>query len=118
MNEYQSARLRIMMNRAYGDIEMNVHVNEHYVPIAQYEISSLPEWFDIPIDMNLLYGQSHVTVYLRVMPSQFGGALEIWGDEDTPTRDSLSNFQEVKDLSSDNGRQEGEYLIRLLLEKP
>ena len=121
IGDYTSAALKILMNNGgNGNFEADVLVNGHLIKgYDQHDpVPRIAAWYEIPFDKNLLQGQSSINVYIRVIgASSKNNFLQIWGDQDTPTTRSVFNFETADDLSDANGKQTGEYMIRLLVRK-
>jgi hypothetical protein len=118
LSGYRSATVKILMNRALPTpVEVQIGLNEHRLSLPPDRLSVVPEWHEIPVDMNVFAGQRQVTVYVRAWSSDPENALYVWGDADTPTARSVLNFRQSRDLSPDPGIQRGEYLIRLVLSR-
>ena len=119
LDEYTSAALRFFMNHGgQGNFITNVWVNEHLVHEYFYDMPLKADWHEIPIDIDVLRGLSEASVYIRVIgATRSHNALQVWGDADRPTRNSVLNFQMTADVSTAPGIQTGEYMIRLVLRK-
>jgi hypothetical protein len=119
LDDYQYAALKILMNNGgNGNFTARVMLDDQ--EIKRYTpndpVPRIASWYEIPFDKTLLRGKDAVSVYLRVQGvSNVGNYLQIWGDQDTPTRHSVLNFETTEDLSPHPGVQTGEYLIRLVL---
>jgi hypothetical protein len=119
--EYSSAALKILMNNGgKSNFEATVTINEYvikrYTPTDP--VPRIAAWYEIPFDKNLLQGQSRINVYIRVTGgSGIGNSLQIWSDHNTSIGHSVFNFNMTDDLSYNEGRQTGEYMIRLVLRK-
>ncbi|PID58900.1 hypothetical protein CSB45_02555 [candidate division KSB3 bacterium] len=116
---YDEAVLQILMNRGVpGDCITDIYVNKELIQPLTHSIPHEPAWNEIPIDISLLHGKRAIHVYVRVRnASASGNYLQIMGDHDTPTARSVFNLDATRDLSLDNGIQQGEYMIRLVLKK-
>ena len=119
LRAYQYCALRIYMNNGgRKDFTAHISINEHRVKSFTHEIPQRAGWYEIPFDIHLLQGLSKINMYLRVEnASEAGNFLQIWGESHTPNSRSTWNFDSTEDLSSEEGRQQGEYLIRLVLRK-
>ena len=117
--DYHTATLKILMNRVGEDsLDIRLHLDDQQVELPERQPSRLPAWYEIPVEIERLQGKSSLRVYLRAAAaSAYDSSLLIWGDRDTPTNHSSLNFQQRKDLSSEEGVQQGEYMIRLVLKK-
>jgi len=119
LDEYNYSAVKIFMNNG-GGRHFITHISIDDQLIRQYHrtVPRVRNWHEIPFDKNLLQGKSSINVYIRVTGvSEAGNYLEIWGDHDIPNRHSVFNFNTKDDLSSDEGIQTGEYMIRLVLKK-
>ena len=92
-------------------------MDEHPVPLEGINVSYIPRWHEIPIDVALLQHLTAINVYIRSMSKDMERTFIIWGDQGTPTTHSVFNVQLTEDLSPSPGRQTGEYMIRLVLRK-
>ena len=96
---------------------MLIHLDNHLIQSFPHTIAHEPQWYEIPFDPALLLGKSWVSVYIRVRDaSAAGNYLQVMGDEHSPTRFSVFNFDTVDDLSFDPEVQTGEFMIRLVLQ--
>ena len=118
LESYSSAALKIFMNHGGSEqFVAHISINEHVIATYDHNIPRKRQWYEIPFDISLLRGQSHINVYIRVSGASYSGRnyLQIWADQDTPTTHSSFKFHETHDLSDDKGIQTGEYMIRLVL---
>ncbi|MCP4396080.1 MAG: hypothetical protein GY801_02045 [bacterium] len=119
MADYDEAVLKILMNSGVpGEFIASFSLNEHLIQRLERSIPYEVSWHEIPFDISLLYGKKKIHFYVRVTnASASGNYLQIMGDRDTPTSQSAFNFGNTEDLSLDEGIQQGEYMIRLVLKK-
>ncbi len=119
IEEFQAVSLRILMNRSSDAGEgcaLIVGIDEITRLIPCDTIGVMPEWHEIPLDPDELTGKFRLTVFLRVSGMAQGwNALEIWGDQQAATQSSVFGFRQTADLSQSEGKQLGEYMIRLRL---
>lgn len=119
LQTYRTAAIKILMhNGGSGNFSADVFVDNHL--IHQYTpetpVPRLMDWYELPFDIGLLQGKSHINVYVRVRgASHNDNFLQIRGDHDTNAGRSQLNQGLEADLSPDNGIQAGEYMIRLVL---
>ena len=117
LDQYHYAALKIFMNN--GDsptFRTHISIDKQLITTYENSIARTARWYEIPFDRAILQGKSSINVYIRVSgTSASGNYLQIWGDQDTQTSDSLLNFDTTDDLSTNDGIQLGEYLIRLVL---
>lgn len=119
LDRYNYAVLKIFMNSGIpGEFIADFSIDGHLIQRYTHTISHEARWYEIPFDNTILQGKSSINVYIRVTgASASGNFLQIWGDQDTLTTQSVFNFDVVDDLSFDNGIQSGEYMIRLVFRK-
>ena len=119
LEAYQRAALEIYMStNGNKNFTAQISIDDHDLKSSPPTVSGGRKWYEIPFDKSLLQGKASITVYIRVTgASETGGYLEIWGDQDPPNTQSTFNFNTKNDLSSDQGVQTGEYMIRLVLRK-
>lgn len=119
LKQYRYAALKVFMGTG-GSRHFLTHIKVDDQLIATYS-HTLPRqanWHEIPIDPGLLRGKSKINVYIRAEgTSTAGNFLRIGGDQHTPTTCSSLNFHQFSDLSPEKGKQQGEYLIRLVLKQ-
>ena len=118
MERYESAVLRLFMHRAADSkFSLILGVNEHTITLKSELISEQPKWHTIPFDPGSLRGKSRVHVYIRVKVTSLRSppALYIWGDRNAQNRYSTFLLKTLNDLSPEEGTQNGEYMIRLIL---
>lgn len=116
LEPYNTAMLRIFLNHAGNpDFTMQVALDDQPVK-ALPPLPAKAQWYEIPLELSLLAGKTDISVYIRVSgASEARKALYIWGDQDTPMNQSVLDLNTTRDLSPDDGRQTGEYMIRLVL---
>ncbi len=119
LEKYDSAALKVYMNNGGNeDFIARIGIDDQLIKTYEQTVSRTAQWYEIPFDTSLLQGKSSINVYIRVTDvSAAGNYLQIWGDQDTPTAQSVFNFNTTDDLSFDKGIQTGEYMIRLVLKK-
>ncbi len=117
LDPYNEAALKIFMNHGGNrNLIVQISVDDHLIKTFEQSVSRSAKWHDIPFDKSLLEGKSKINVYIRVnQASETANFLQIWGDQNPPTTQSFFNFNTTKDLSSAEGLQTGEYMIRLVL---
>jgi O-antigen ligase/tetratricopeptide (TPR) repeat protein len=117
LDAYNYAALKIYMKSGgSGNSVVRVSVDDHLITQPDQTISLGLQAYEIPFDISLLQGKTQINVYIRVIGALLtGNALQIMGDQDTPTTHSVLNYQTTNDLSSAEGVQTGEYMIRLVL---
>ena len=119
LQTYRLAAIKILMhNGGSGNFSADVCVDNHvihqYTPATP--VPRLMDWYELPFDIGLLQGKSHINVYVRVRgASHNDNFLQIRGDHDTNAGRSQLNQGLEADLSPDKGIQAGEYMIRLVL---
>ncbi len=120
IDAFTQASLLVYANRGRErDFVITVGIDGETKEISGDTFGMIPAWHDIPIDMDWIAGKSLVQVYLRIRGvDSTEEALVIWGDADTPGDNSEYNFRGKKDLSTESGKQTGEYMIRLRLHTP
>jgi hypothetical protein len=118
LESYDTAMLRIFLNHGGNpNFIMQVSLDDQSIK-ALPPLPETAQWYEIPLERSLLAGKSLITVYIRISgASEAGNSLQLWGDQDTPTTQSVSNLKTIHDLSSDEGNQTGEYMIRLVLHR-
>jgi hypothetical protein len=117
--EYTNAALKIFMNSdGNSNFTAQISIDDHLIKQDHQTMPSIRSWHEIPFDNSILQGKSSINVYVRFAGvPKAGKYLEIWGDQDTPTTQSVLNYNTKDDLSSEEGVQTGEYMIRLVLRK-
>ncbi len=117
--QFQAGTLRILMNMSRepnAECVLRLQLDEMMQTIPCAEIRMVPTWHEFAIDPAWLHGKASVMVSLRVFGiEQADNALEIWGDQQAATCFSEFSFRQKTDLSPSEGKQQGEYLIRLRL---
>jgi hypothetical protein len=118
LESYDTATLRIFLHHGGSpDFSMQVSLDDQPVR-ALPPLPETAQWHEIPLEKSLLTGKSSITVYIRVSgASEAANFLEIRGDQDTLTTQSVFNLKTTHDLSPDEGNQTGEYMIRLVLSR-
>ena len=117
LEQYTYAALKIFINNGGNrHFTTNIYLDNHLIKTYRRTVPRAENWHEIPFDRKLLEGKPLINVYIRVTEaSETGNFLQVWGDQETPTTQSAFNFNITRDLSSDEGVQSGEYLIRLVL---
>src|SRR4030042_255197 len=115
---YQSAAVKLFAKRVGNDsFTIRLSIDDQVLTFPAGTIPMIWRWHEIPVDISRLRGKAAVTLYIRANGASENGYLQIAGDQDTPTRYSMLNFQQTNDLSSEEGAQRGEYVIRFILKK-
>lgn len=117
--EYQTAALKIRMNRVgYETLRITIKIDDQILNFPEQSLNTVPQWHEIPVPLAVLSGKSKVAVYVRCVGSPDAqNALQIWGDRDTVNTQSVFGLNINDDLAPAEGKQAGEYLIRLVLRK-
>ena len=119
--EYRYSALKLYMNNGgRNDFTVHISVNGRRIKSFERTVPQLAKWYEIPFDKSVLEGRTVCDVDIRIENASAdadGNFLQIWGESQTPNSRSTWNFETTEDLSSEEGIQQGEYLIRLVLKK-
>jgi hypothetical protein len=119
IENYQQAKLLILASRGKDtQFTLRVGIDQYSVNLPGHLVFEQPTWMEIPLDMSALENASRIHVYIRMRGEIAAeSAPRIWGDKQEHTTHSTFNFDQTRDLSPDDGKQRGEYLIRLALQR-
>ncbi len=117
--EYDEAVLKIFMKGGGGkNFVTRISIDNHVIKWYRHDTPTTQAWHEIPFKNKILQGKSSIHVYIRTFGAKAAGDhLTIWGDQDAPSIHSTFHRDTTDDLSSRQGSQTGEYMIRLFLRK-
>ncbi|GAK51917.1 hypothetical protein U14_03163 [Candidatus Moduliflexus flocculans] len=116
---YREAFLKLFISRGDpGDCTVLVSIDDTLIRQFNHrELPSESDWIDISFPPIVLYGKKRISVYVRTLgASSNGNFVNVWGDSDVPTTNSVFKFDSIDTLNQGLHAQ-GEYMIRLLLRK-
>lgn len=116
---FNRAFLNIFMQRGTDRrFTIQIAVDDHILTLNSTSIARSPGWRAIPIEMAWLQGKEYIRIYVRAQGLHSPEtALYIGGDENTQNYYSVFQRNAHDDLSLEADIQQGEYMIRLILEK-